>query len=122
MNLDHITYHVESGTLERRDLLTFFRMLGMEEVPADDRYEHGWYVRWFASVPVPGDLYRLPYIHLIETEESDDHDRLALGHFCIQGDVDYLRNHPRAGDYIKRDSGSGRIWLQFANLRVEVRP
>lgn len=116
--IDHVTIHVEPGTLKRADLADFFRIIGMAEVDADDPYEHGWDVRWFAPWDKAGATTK-PYIHLVETDEGE-HDIYALGHFCVVMDPDIIRT--RAPERITRDSGSGRIWLGFANIRVEVRP
>lgn len=120
-DLDHITYHVPAGTLERRDLLSFFRTIGMEEVSADDEYEHGWDVRWFAPFIDGDEPAKRPLIHLVESGDGEQ-DALALGHFAVKGPVRAVAARASKRGWLERDSGSGRIWLAYANLRVEVRP
>lgn len=121
--INHVTYHVEPGTLSKRDLQSFMSMLGLKEVPPDDSYEHGWNVRWFESPLATGyssDV--IPLIHLIETDDGE-RDSLALGHFCISGrSLEPIKAMSAAEGWLERDSGSGRIWLAFGGLRVEVRP
>lgn len=120
--LDHVTYHVPPGTLDRRDLEEFFELLRFEEIEADDIFEHGWKVRWFR--PFSGGTA----IHLVEGSHQPENgvliqheDRLALGHFCVHVGKRRLEQLKEL-KYCERNSGSGRIWLTYANLRVEVRP
>lgn len=126
--LNHVTIHVPPGTLANPDLTEFFELLGFAEVPADDIHEHGWNVRWFrAEVFLWGNLYG-PVIHLVEGEnpEAVDYqweaqfDVLNLGHICVSSCAGYKTLE--ASKYLIRSSGSGRIWVQFENIRVEVRP
>lgn len=125
--IDHLTYHVPPGTLNHPELLLFMKTLGLIEIPADDPFEHGWEVRWFRHF-----RNEPPYqvrLHLVQGEHDfpdmskADRDELILGHFCISGmEVEQIRAKAREMEWLDRDSGSGRIWLRFANLRVEVRP
>lgn len=118
--IDHLTIHVPPGTLERDDLAQFFDQLNMDEVPPNDVFEHGWKVRWFRDC-----LHRGPAVHLVEgfLEESEglSQDRLGLGHFCVRVGQARVRRLA-SSHWCVRASGSGRIWLQCANIRVEVRP
>jgi hypothetical protein len=119
--IDHFTYHVDLKTLHNGELADFLSMLGLVEIDADDPlYTHELPVRWFRfKTAEPPQQTRL---HLVATADGE-RDLLALGHFCITG-VEMDLVHARAVDrgWLSRASGSGRIWLQFDNLRVEVRP
>jgi hypothetical protein len=124
--IDHVTYHVVPGTLERIDLKSFMLALGLEEIEAAESVPEGWRVRWFARPDyLPGNQ---TVLHLVETPRSaqipnaGNGDKLGLGHFCVTGVGLDRYNGFKATRWLDRDSGSGRIWLRFANLRVEVRP
>jgi hypothetical protein len=119
--IDHVTIHVTPGTLDDLDLTDFFWMLRMAEVAADDEYEHGWKVRWWAPFVDGDELPRKPYIHLVETDDGEE-DLPRLGHFCVRLDPRLIRRTAERRGWLERDSGSGRIWVKFANIRVEVRP
>jgi hypothetical protein len=109
-------------------------ILGFEEIEPDDPFEHGWNVRWFKMDPTP--VWRdgepvpqagQPKLHLVEGDVPSGitpFDRLCLGHFCVRvgDDMDALGRAAEQSGFIERDSGSGRIWLAFGGLRVEVRP
>lgn len=131
MSFNHVTYHVPTGTLGDRAVEHFFTLLGFHEVIATDAFEHGWKVRWFKD-----SFSDSPLIHLVEgvhnlgdgrkrashlAEGYTDQDLLALGHFCVARPNKVYVGLGKSR-YCVRNSGSGRIWLQFANLRVEVRP
>jgi hypothetical protein len=125
--LHHVTYHVKPGALTGSDIKVFMSTLGFRETdPSVDGLEDGWNVRWFErGWPRPSTK-----IHFVEgafevgegRERHTEHfDRLALGHFCVRvGRARY--GILRGSQWCVRDSGSGRIWLAFSNLRVEVRP
>lgn len=118
--IDHVTYHVPVGTLADPDLESFMRSIGLREIPADDVFEHGWKVRWFRGykVDVFGSRSVPPNLHLVE--HGDMPDVLSLGHFCVV--IPNVQKELLARTaWCVRNSGSGRIWLEFANLRVEVR-
>lgn len=120
--IDHVTYHVPPGTLERPDLEVFMMALGLQEINTDDPFEHGWNVRWFSTLE-PGQ----PALHLVEGTHDVDtgvvtQDLLGLGHFCVRGLSPSRLRGLKKTTWIQRDSGSGRIWLGLGNLRVEVRP
>lgn len=134
--IDHITYHVPPGTLGDPDvnpeLQQFMNSLGLYEIPANDKFEHGWRVRWWkASSPPNFFIVRTaPALHLVEGETKNPNDplgldgrgdQLVLGHLCISGNLARFEAL-KTSKWLTRNSGSGRIWLQFANLRVEVRP
>lgn len=118
--INHVTYHVPAGTLERPDLDVFMRLTGLREIEPNDSFEHGWKVRWFMT-----EAARRPLIHLVESDDGEQ-DLLALGHFCVnvgsRAVVRAMARDAKGEGWLERDSGSGRIWLKFANLRVEVRP
>lgn len=122
MMLDHLTVHVQKGVLSHPALISFMSVIGYREVEPDDpMYEHDLPVKWFAPIFTgPVDVK----IHLVEglNEDGLAYDKLALGHFCIRMTKSKVQEIARRGRYVTRDSGSGRIWLGFANIRVEVRP
>lgn len=126
--LNHVTIHVPPGTLADPDLEEFWELLGFREVKPDDIHEHGWNVRWFR---IPWRLWGAessPAIHLVEgihfpkpcDPESHDRDVPALGHICVSSCVGYKTLEQ--SKFLQRSSGSGRIWVGLANIRVEVRP
>lgn len=114
--INHVTYHVPAGTLDDPNLSKLMSSLGLEEVDALDPFEHGWKVRWWRA------WYRTSKVmlHLVETDDGEQ-DMLSLGHFCISGNRERYETL-KASRWCTRNSGSGRIWLEFANLRIEVRP
>lgn len=121
--IDHVTVHVMSGWLRGNpDVWTkFFDLLGMVEVEPNDKYEHGYNVRWWAPNDL-ADTPEKPYIHLVETEDGE-RDLLSLGHFCVSGiKPASIRLRAERLGVMERFSGSGRCWLSYAGVRVEVRP
>jgi hypothetical protein len=131
MIVDHVTIHVPFGTLTEESsaawTVNFFTLLGFEEIEPNDPFEHGWVVRWFRvprtpRIPFgePG-VQKHPAIHLVESGDGEQ-DLPALGHFCITSIGQRRFGVLAASSYCVRNSGSGRIWLRHANIRVEVRP
>lgn len=123
MSLDHITYHIEGGklgdiTADDDELGDFMKLIRFREIAVDDHFEHDWKVRWF--LPVFSQPSWTPAIHFVETDEGEQ-DILSLGHFCVAVS-EACMDQARASKWLTRDSGSGRVWLEYANLRVEVRP
>lgn len=128
--IDHVTYHVPHGALDDPELAEFLGILGLEEVEPKDKFEHGYKVRWF--LPLENDLggFGHPAIHLVDgdpppTGTSPMHDQLALGHLCVivpKRNYEWMKAIALNRQWLERDSGSGRVWLAFANLRVEARP
>lgn len=115
--LDHVTYHVPAGALNGDAVKMFMSALDFREIPPDDPFEHGWKVRWFAPTARFGRTST--NVHLVETDDGEQ-DILMLGHFCVV--LTERRKLALAqSSWCERDSGSGRIWLAYANLRVEVR-
>lgn len=125
-SINHITVHVPYGTLSSASLIDeFMALLGFREIEPEEKVE-GLNIRWFEP---QGQINEFPILHLVEGRLKDNevthglfHDLPALGHFCItthQEHFDHIRNSEK---WVERDSGSGRIWLRFANIRVEVRP
>jgi hypothetical protein len=120
--IDHVTIHVQPGALDSHVWRSFFRLLGMEEVAPNDPYEHGYRVRWWAEFEDGDEPPRKPFVHLVETDDGE-RDFPALGHFCVSGiKPSSIRLRAMRLGVLERDSGSGRIWLSFAGVRVEVRP
>lgn len=127
--IDHITIHIPAGTFADPDLETFISSLGFESIRAAESVPDGWQVRWYMRrrVALLGIDVLKPDLHLVETpvEEGEargwKQDHYGMGHICVNvGRANY--NALRASKWCVRDSGSGRIWLEFANLRFEVRP
>jgi hypothetical protein len=118
--IDHVTIHVHEGTLDREDLTDFMVLIGLSEIPPNDPFEHGWKVRWFRQLIGSGySPPSAPAVHLVETDDGEE-DLPNLGHFCVI--VPAKRKEWLAKtEFCERDSGSGRIWLRFENIRVEVR-
>lgn len=116
--LDHVTVHIPEGSLDGDDLPAFMALIGFREIPARDTlYEHDLKVRWFVPVHVGVEPVKL---HFVETDNGE-HDILAYGHFCVKMPKDRIRALS-SHRLCTRDSGSGRIWMEYANIRVEVRP
>lgn len=115
--IDHVTYHVPDGALDGDAVKMFMNALDLREIPADDPFEHGWKVRWFRPAARFGRTS--PNVHLVETDDGEC-DSLMLGHFCVVVSEQRKTALSRSS-WCERDSGSGRIWLAFQNLRVEVR-
>lgn len=122
--IDHITYHVPPGTLAEPELDVLMNILGFEEFPAAESVPDDWKVRWWKRSGQSLQNFREPDLHLVEGKTPDcayNHDLLCLGHFCVvvrPSEFSYLKGTR----WCFRDSGSGRIWVGFANIRVEVRP
>lgn len=122
--LDHVTFHVPSGTLGSNKMLgndkivRFMAAIGYREViPNDPLYEHDLMVRWFTPAFVGQDPVK---IHLVETDDGEE-DLPRLGHICIRVSEARVKQLSHS-KWCCRNSGSGRIWMQYANIRVEVRP
>lgn len=127
MSMDHVTYHVPPGTLDDPDLETFIIGLGFEPIPAKESVPEGWKVAWYERrrYALLGSAVLRPNLHLVETPEHAwalaEGDQLALGHMCVCVDDRHYRAL-QSSKWCVRNSGSGRIWMEFANLRFEVRP
>jgi hypothetical protein len=130
--INHITIHVPDGTLDDPDLARFMNALAFNETPANDPFEHGWKVRWWRQSQRAGLLGSFPdpryttNLHLVEGWAEGmgrgDKDELSLGHICVSGWGAIWFQAVANSRWCVRDSGSGRCWLQFANIRIEVRP
>jgi hypothetical protein len=121
--IDHVTYQVEPGTLDNPDLIKFMNALGLQQTRATEDVPEGWSVKWFQSIyrSLLGTFEERVKIHLVEKGDGP-WDELVLGHFAISSVGSARYAALRATPWCVRDSGSGRIWLEFVNLRVEVRP
>jgi hypothetical protein len=119
--INHVTYHLSREALGYSCLEEIMvDLLGFREIEPDDPFEHGYQVRWFQLIEALGDP-GLPVIHFVAHGDRDPY-RLGLGHFCVVVAPDRFEAC-RKSDYCARDSGSGRIWLEYDNcrLRIEVR-
>lgn len=118
--IDHVTYHIGRLAITDRRLTGFMNLLGFEEVEPDDPFEHGYQVRWFESLTEVATGFYGPKIHFVADGAACD-VKLGLGHFCIiVGGERYDRITQSA--FCVRQSGSGRAWMEFDRIRVEVRP
>lgn len=130
--VDHVTVHVPAGTLDGDGIERFMHMIDFNEVDANDPlYTHEHVVRWFKAWENPAHPRVQPLIHFVEgtpppeLKKNGVYDQLVLGHICVAMPVRRMMlvsRLAREAGWLARDSGSGRIWLQFANIRVEVRP
>lgn len=119
MIIDHVTVHVEPGTHDKaEELLDLMGLLGLVAVePREHGVPDGATVTWWRFPFQPSS----PYLHLIETIDGEQ-DLNRLGHFCI------VLNDPRRYKKVEespwcvRASGSGRCWVEFGGIRMEVRP
>lgn len=114
--IDHVTYEVpEDELFDNPDLVYFFDLLEMDEVPPDEAIEgKGWKVRWWK--PRNGDVL----IHLVAGDKPT-YDPMGLSHFCSYVNRESF-SKLKVSQFLERDSGSGRIWLDGPiGIRVEVR-
>lgn len=127
--LHHVTYHVLESKLEGSPVKLFMSALGFQEVEVPDwelEAAGALKVRWFQSAKQDVTVHLVAGAHEISKGEWLKHveyfDRLALGHMCVEVGRARFNNLKRT-DWCVRDSGNhDRIWCEFANLRVEVRP
>lgn len=125
-SINHITIHVPYGTLSDASLIDeFMALIGFAELEPQEKAE-GLVIRWFEP---RGQINEYPLLHLVEGRVKDGeithavyNDLPALGHFCITTHREHYEHMRQSGKWLERDSGSGRIWLRFANIRIEVRP
>jgi hypothetical protein len=129
--LHHVTYHVPAAKLEGSPIKAFMSAMGFQEVEVPDwelQAAGALTVRWFQS----GKQKHPVTVHLVGGdrivnegqwgEYTEHFDRLALGHMCVAVGRARMNNLKRTS-WCVRDSGENdRIWCEFANLRVEVRP
>lgn len=119
--LHHVTYHLSREALLGSPVKLFMAALGFQEVEVPDweleAVERGWEVRWFQAARQD------VTIHLITGEfDGRAEDEYCLGHMCVQVGRARFENLKRTS-WCTRDSGKhDRIWCEFKNLRVEVRP
>lgn len=116
--IHHVTYHVPEKVLQGPDLSRLMNEIGFVEIPANDKFEHGYNVRWFKA---SGAGIGHPPVHFV-ADDSGLGGNLRLGHLCVSGVglkkfEELARSH-----YCSRNSGSGRIWLELPSIRIEVRP
>jgi hypothetical protein len=117
--IQHVTYHLSRDELGYTALAEIMELVGFEEVKPNDPFEHGYEVRWFR--PTRADEPYATIVHFVAYE--DGWNRLGLGHFCVEVGRERFEEC-RKSDYCVRDSGSGRIWLEYdgGRLRIEIRP
>ena len=125
MMINHITYHLSQEAIGRPVLGRLMKLVGFEEVTPDDPFEHGYEVRWFKDREALWLGLDSPLIHFVASEDRtppSSQRGLGLGHFCVVVPPERFEACRRS-DYLARDSGSGRIWLEYdsGRLRIEVR-
>jgi len=139
--INHVTYQLSEEALGWTCLEEIMvDLLGFVEVQPNDPFEHGWQVRWFKpdlkdptspEIALGGDgLVKPPLIHFVAARDDQvdtsafrvSRTAVGLGHFCVVVSPERFEACRRS-DYLARDSGSGRIWLEYDNnrLRIEVR-
>jgi hypothetical protein len=129
--INHVTYHISRDALAYALLDKFMNLLGFEEVEPNDKFEHGYQVRWFrervkepSSIEIalggPGQQAP-PLIHFVADGASCDVN-LGLGHFCVTGMGEEAYQRAVRSDYCVRESGSGRAWMMYNTVRAEIRP
>lgn len=128
MRIDHVTYTVPPGTFDNDDLYesevdNFFGTLGMKKVPADEKTEKDWTVRWYTDGVIT--------IHLVENRPPPGETIASnaaptvwgLNHFAIKVPKAEQDSLARSVFCTRdaREEGSSRIWLTGpAGIRVEV--
>lgn len=128
--INHVTYQLSEEALGWSCLDEIMvELLGFREIDPDDPFEHGWHVRWFQLIEALGDT-GFPVIHFVAAADDQvdtsafraSRTAVGLGHFCVVVSPDRFEACRRS-DYLARDSGSGRLWLEYDNnrLRIEVR-
>lgn len=115
--IDHITIHVPPGALADKGLTDFMNLLGMHELVPGESVPEGWGIRWFHD---NSGLW--PTVHLVEGDhEGVNADDLVLGHFCVKVPANRVEALRKSRWCVRARLGSARIWVQFHNVRVEVR-
>lgn len=118
--IHHITYQVRDNDIASDDWAEFFKLFTIWEVPPEEEVPEGWKVRWFQDADhvqihlVSHPRYQPTRCGAWRTERN-------LGHVCVKLD-EHRYEACRQSRFLKRDSGSGRIWLECHSVRVEVRP
>jgi hypothetical protein len=139
MSVNHVTFQLKPAAINTNkapggkrviegDLLAdVMTLIGFEEIEPDDPFEHGYIVRWFRPRHRLG-ITVCPVIHFVAVEGKDARKwpwskvHLGLGHFCVVGLGEDAYRAAIASDYLLRDSGSGRAWLLYDSVRIEIRP
>lgn len=111
--INHVTYQLTPEGL--KSIGGLMSVLGFQEVEPDDPFEHGYDVRWFKRAAPP-------LIHFVSEAMSARRPwpNLGLGHFCVMVSPEVYKRCAGSA-YCSRNSGSGRIWLEWDKVRVEVR-
>lgn len=137
--IDHVTFQLEWDALGYTLLDEIMGLIGFAEIEPGESVPDGWAVRWFRKIRDTSPIVPLggpgvqppPVLHFVAAQdEAVDTSAfraarvsIGLGHICVR--VGRERYEAcRRSDYLARDSGSGRIWLEYDNnrLRIEVRP
>lgn len=119
-HLDHVTVHMESSeALHSSTLTALLAALGFHEVEPDRAIELDWNVRWFEPT------HNATILHLVAADDDPSFpDPVpSLSHICIAGvgaDRFEMAVHSEWCEHYR--SGSGRCWLSYRGLRIEVRP
>ena len=129
--IDHITVQIEKRWLHSMELDAFLTALGFMEIDAFEEIKEGWDVRWFIhhypsswqSPMQPISSVPKPELHLVADDDWPDKPVPALSHFCLVGVGSATFEMARESEWNEHDrEGSGRTWLNFYGLRIEVRP
>jgi hypothetical protein len=125
--IDHVTFHVPRGTFDlgpiSSDIGVFWDMLGFIEIEPEEEPFAGT-VRWFQA---RGEDWQ-PLVHCIDAvvvPPMPFQDQPGLGHLAIAADPQMfsaIKTIATQKGWLDRDSGSGRFWVRYENIRVEVRP
>lgn len=113
--IDHVAYTVSK--LHEDDLDEFMGALGFVPfaIPKDApqaAYEATQRQRWYTD---GGECD----VHIVE--HSDEADLLGWGHFCVLAESGEAYENARDSQWLARDNDTGRVWLAYNGLRVEVR-
>jgi hypothetical protein len=126
VTVNHITYQLSPEALGYSCLDELMELIGFEEIEPGESVPEGWSIRWFADKERGDHNCIAPVLHFVACRirwtYRYDSVALGLGHFCVRVGTRY--EECRRSDYCVRDSGSGRVWLEYDNkrLRIEVRP
>jgi hypothetical protein len=115
--IHHITYQLREDEIGSPELAEFMSLLDLIEIEPQESVPEGWRVRWFADRGYPAiHFVSVPFLSSRWLAPAG----WGLGHFCVDLPAEGIER-ARASGWCVRDSGSGRIWLQWGPVRVEVR-
>lgn len=116
VGVNHLTLEVSEGTinLEGDVAHLFGELLQWERIPVEEDVPDDWRVEWWKS---PDGFV----LHLVEVPGFPTGANLGVGHICICVGNRTWEHFDRSNDYVERNSGSGRIWLNCRGIRIELR-